>query len=102
MNLTVRRRPLNLEAQNRSQVLFVKIVVCKVALREAFFRLLRLSTVIFISPVLQCRRHLYVSSKRKEVRNLRNFQEPILFQKWDTWEHLAEKDFYFRFERVTT
>jgi len=79
MNLTVRRRPLTLEAQNRSQVLFVKIVVCKVALRQVFFRVLRLSTVSFISPVLQCLRHLYVSSKRKKGRNLRNFQEPMFF-----------------------
>ena len=92
MNLTVTRRPLTLEAQNRSQDLLVKFVVCKVALRQVFLRVFRLSNVGFISPVPQCRRHhLHVSYKRKKARNLGNFQEPMLVQKFDTWEHLAEK-----------
>ena len=87
MNLKVRRLPLTLEAQNRSQVLFVKYVVCNVALRQVFFRVLRLSIISFVSPVLQCR-HLHVSSNRKKRgRNLGNFQESVLFQKSDIWEH---------------
>jgi hypothetical protein len=61
----------------------VKFVVCKVALRQIFFRVLQLSTVSLISPLLQCRLHLHVASKRRKERNLGNFQEPMLFQKWD-------------------
>ena len=45
MTLTVRRQPLTLEAQDPSQVLPVRFVVNKMALRLFFFRVIWLSTV---------------------------------------------------------
>jgi hypothetical protein len=49
----------------------------------------------FHFAILQCRLHLHVSStNRKKGRNLRTFQEAMLFRKSEIGEHWAERCFY--------